>query len=57
MKLNLLGLRKVLFFFSANESRPSFVARPVTGEKYVKGVTLDDEMGRRTRRIHKFRCY
>jgi hypothetical protein len=55
MKLNLRGLRKVFFNWSANESRPSFVARPITGEKYVKGVTLDDDMGRRKRRTHKFR--
>jgi hypothetical protein len=37
--------------WSANESRPSFVDRSVTAEKCVEGVTPDDEMGRRTRRI------
>ena len=56
MKLNLRGLRKVFFFnWSAFESIPSFVARLITGEKCVKGVTLDDRMVRRTRRIYKFR--
>jgi len=44
------------FFFnwSANESRPSFVAQPVTGLKCVDDVTLDDG-GRRKRGIKKFR--
>jgi len=33
-----------IFNFSANDSRSSFVARQINGEKRVKGVTLDDEM-------------
>jgi len=47
----------ILFFFlnwSVNESRPSFVAQPMTGEKCVEGVALDDAVGR-TRGIKKFR--
>jgi len=54
-EVNLRGLHKMYFNWSANESRLSFVARLITGDKCVKGVTLDDEMGRRTRRIHKYR--
>jgi hypothetical protein len=46
----------LLYFlnWSANESRPSLVAQPVTGEKRVEGVALDDGVGR-TRRIKKIR--
>jgi hypothetical protein len=54
-KCNLQELRKVFFNWSANESRPSFVTRPISGEKCVEGVTLDDEIGRRTMGIQKFR--
>jgi hypothetical protein len=37
--------------WSANESGPSFVPRPITGEKCVEGVTLDNEKCRRTKGI------
>ena len=50
-----LKLRKFSKNWSAEESRPPFVARPITGEKFVEDVTLENEMGRRTKGIQTYK--
>jgi hypothetical protein len=52
LKFSLQELHKVLLLnWSANESRPSFVAQPIRGAKSFQGFTLADEMNRKTRGI------
>jgi hypothetical protein len=41
--------------WSANERRPSFLARPITGVETFVIDTLDNEIGGRTEMYSKFR--
>jgi len=54
LKFNQQNYVDFFFNLSTNESRPSFVARPITGKKCVESVTLENGMGRLTN-LHKGR--
>ena len=56
-KFNLWKLCKVFFNYSANESRPSFIVRPITKEKCVEDVTLENVMNRRAEGIQILKEY